>query len=65
MAVQKYRAKISGPLLDRVDIHLDVPPVAYDDLVARTPADLDGAAEVGPGQVAEAIQYRVLDRGTG
>jgi magnesium chelatase family protein len=34
-AVQKYLARISGPLLDRVDIHLHVPAVAYDDLSAR------------------------------
>jgi magnesium chelatase family protein len=33
--------------------------------LARALADLDGAAEVRPGQVAAAIQYRVLDRGTG
>ena len=32
--------------------------------LARTLADLEGTGEVGPGQVAEAIQYRVLDRGT-
>jgi hypothetical protein len=31
---------------------------------ARTLADLDDAEDVGPGQVAEAIQYRVLDRGS-
>jgi magnesium chelatase family protein len=39
MAVQKYRSKISGPLLDRGDIHLSVPPVAHDDLAARPPAE--------------------------
>lgn len=28
--VGKYRAKISGPLLDRIDMHLEVPRVAHD-----------------------------------
>ena len=29
--------------------------------VARTIADLDGAEEIGPGHLAEAIQYRTYD----
>ena len=142
LSVQKYLMRISGPLLDRVDIHLAVPAVAYDDLVNRTPAessatirerverarerqrrrfhrlrgvhanahmgprelarhvrvdaatesvlksaierlglsarayhrvlklartlaDLDDSDAIGPSHVAEAIQYRVLDRGGG
>lgn len=139
-AVQRYRARISGPLLDRIDIHLEVPAIPYRDLsaggvvessavirerveraraiqrrryagltgvhanahmsarevrrhcqvaapaeellrnaitrlglsarayhrvlkIARTIADLAGAAELGVAHVAEAIQYRALDRG--
>jgi magnesium chelatase family protein len=31
--VERYRARVSGPLLDRIDIHLEVPAVPYQDLV--------------------------------
>jgi magnesium chelatase family protein len=30
--VQRYRARISGPLMDRIDIHLEVPAVKFKDL---------------------------------
>jgi magnesium chelatase family protein len=33
--VARYRRKISGPLLDRIDIHMDVPAVAPDEMAAR------------------------------
>jgi magnesium chelatase family protein len=33
--VQRYINKISGPLLDRIDLHVEVVPVAYADLSAR------------------------------
>ncbi len=35
--VEKYLGKISGPLLDRIDLHLEVPAVPYEDL--SRPAD--------------------------
>jgi len=30
--IQRYRSKISGPLMDRIDIHVDVPTVPFKDL---------------------------------
>ncbi|MGE0822304.1 MAG: YifB family Mg chelatase-like AAA ATPase [Candidatus Binatia bacterium] len=41
--VQRYRAKISGPLLDRIDIQLEVPAVKYKQLSQNTPGE-DSAA---------------------
>lgn len=136
--IQKYRNRLSGPLLDRIDIHVDVSPVAYRDLrgasdgessasirkrvtaarmwqtqrfaaetiktnaqmknrhlkkfcpvdpasarlleaavdklnlsarayhrvikIARTIADLEGNEHIRPDHIAEAVQYRTLDR---
>ena len=140
MMIQRYVSKISGPLMDRIDIHIDVPSVNYRELrssnvpessgdirkrviqareiqlqrfhsgkervyanaqmgsreirkycelgtdaehlleramvkqglsarahdrilkVSRTIADLAGSEVIEPGHIAEAIQYRTLDR---
>lgn len=32
--VQKYLSKISGPLLDRIDLHVEVTPVAFNELAS-------------------------------
>ncbi len=46
-----YQAKVSGPLLDRIDLHVEVRAVSAADLVLPPPAE--GSAEVA-GRVAEA-----------
>ncbi len=37
--IQHYRAKISGPLLDRIDIHIEVPSLKYDELKSAQPGE--------------------------
>jgi magnesium chelatase family protein len=39
IAVQRYRQKISGPLLDRIDLHVEVPTVEVKDLRSDQPAE--------------------------
>jgi magnesium chelatase family protein len=46
--IQRYKSKISGPLLDRIDIHIEVPSVKFKDL----------AGQAG-GESSEAIRTRV------
>lgn len=38
-AVQRYLNKVSGPLMDRIDLHVEVTPVNYDELSAIRPAE--------------------------
>jgi magnesium chelatase family protein len=37
--VERYRRKISGPLLDRIDLHVEAPAVEYAELTGSTPAE--------------------------
>ncbi len=54
--VARYQKKISGPLMDRVDVFVEVPPVEYDKLVESS----DGEGSSGPRQRVE--QARELQR---
>ena len=48
-AVKKYLDKISGPMLDRIDIHIEVPALPYNDISSNKPA-----------QKSESVRERVL-----
>jgi magnesium chelatase family protein len=37
--IVRYRSRLSGPLLDRIDMHVDVPAVPYGELAAASPGE--------------------------
>jgi magnesium chelatase family protein len=43
LAIQKYMSKISGPLLDRIDLHIEVPAVRYKELSSRENGECSAA----------------------
>jgi magnesium chelatase family protein len=43
ISIHRYRSRISGPLLDRIDIHVEVPAVKYRDLADRGEAESSAA----------------------
>jgi magnesium chelatase family protein len=49
MMIQKYMAKVSGPLLDRIDIHIEVPAVKVAELSQKK-----------PGEASASIRERVI-----
>jgi magnesium chelatase family protein len=55
--IQKYMSKISGPLLDRIDIHVEVPALSYDELAAKTPGEGSEAMREKV-KTARAVQQR-------
>ncbi len=54
--VKRYVSKISGPLLDRIDLHVEVTPVSYDELTNTERAKLDSTAIRDRVLIARAVQ---------
>ncbi len=54
-----YQAKVSGPLLDRIDLHVEVQPVTAADLVLPPPAEgsVQVAARVAEARAVQAARY--------
>jgi len=61
LMIQRYRSRISGPLLDRIDLHIDVPAVRYRDLAVRS----DGEPSAAIAARVEACRALQLERFAG
>jgi len=63
--VQKYRKRISGPLLDRIDLHLEVPAIDYQELSGKAEGEPSAAIRERVQAAREIQQERyALTRGT-
>jgi magnesium chelatase family protein len=56
MQIKRYRDKISGPLLDRIDIHLEVPAVNFKEMTRSTPKAENSASIKNRVVAARSIQ---------
>lgn len=56
--ILRYKKRISGPLLDRIDIHIDVPPVAVDKLTDATLQKGDSSKKIR-GRVQKAREKQI------
>ena len=58
-AVEKYLSRLSGPLLDRIDLFVEVPPLDFDALSRRTPAEPSAAikARVDGARAVQAARF--------
>src|SRR3989344_1390389 len=56
--ILKYKKRVSGPLLDRIDIHIDVPPVDEDTLTSRDRAESSKAIRERVSKARERQQRR-------
>jgi magnesium chelatase family protein len=61
--IQRYMQKISGPLMDRIDIHIDVPAVNYKEM--RSTSEPEGSGQIRERVMrAREIQLRRFGRST-
>lgn len=62
-AIANYRSKLSGPLLDRIDMHVDVPAVPYRDVAGGSPGESTAsvAARVASARLLQVTRGKVVN----
>ena len=60
--VHRYHARISGPLLDRIDLIVEVPALDYEELKRRSPAESSAAIRERVNAAREKQRQRFSDR---
>ncbi|MBW3571582.1 MAG: ATP-binding protein, partial [Gemmatimonadetes bacterium] len=63
VAVQKYLGRVSGPLLDRIDLHVEVPAVRYRDLSDARAGEPSAAIRDRVARAREIQRARFAGRG--
>ena len=58
MQIQKYMSRISGPLLDRIDIHIEVPAVKYKELSSDCSGESSASIRTRVGEARERQSQR-------
>ncbi len=59
--VQKYLSRISGPLLDRIDLHIEITPVPFEKLAEMKEAESSEAVRLRVVKAREIQEYRFRD----
>src|ERR1019366_5398395 len=61
--IQKYLSKISGPLLDRIDLHIEVPSLKWKDISSSETLETSSAIRERVGKAREIQQKRFEGQG--
>lgn len=61
LQIQRYRSKVSGPLLDRIDIQVEVPTLRYQELASKDAGEPSAEIRLRV-NAARAIQLRRFDK---
>jgi magnesium chelatase family protein len=63
LQIQRYRSRVSGPLLDRIDIQIEVPALRYQELASRDPGEPSSAIRQRVNTAREIQLKRLQKRG--